>query len=381
MIKSYSFSVEIFSEFKNELERALHHIDFKPIMAFAFVSSEFPLARIMEHFSKENIRLFGTTTAGGMIFSPEKDDIVEKGGIFVLTNMNPEAFHLEEKDQKKMTPSRLGNYVGKTAKKTFPNPAVIFVASGLQTDGHAITEGILDKAGHHIPLYGALAGDDLKFEKTFVFTENHVFENGIVFLVLDNDKIEVNGMTTSGWNGLGSEFKITKSTGNIIYEINQEPALDLYASYLSISEDDLPAIGIEYPLMVQLSDKSFSTRMITGIERKEKSIVLSGSVPENSTVSFSASPGFEILEHTREKIINLHNRHQETDFMLLFSAVARSVAMGPLITTEIKLAPIKWHAPLSGFFSYGETGKNRKASSSFCNQSFTLVLLKEKSAE
>jgi hypothetical protein len=55
--------------------------------------------------------------------------------------------------------------------------------------------------------------------------------------------------------------------------------------------------------------------------------------------------------------------------------------MGPLITTEIKLAPIKWQAPLAGYFGYGETGKNGNETSTFCNQSFTLVLLKEKSAE
>ena len=380
MVKSYTFSVNIFGEFKSELQRVLHHIDFKPVLALAFVSSDFPLPELMNTFRKEHIRLLGTTTAGEMMFSPEKDIVLEKGAVFVLTNIPASVFHLEGKEQLKASALQLGNYVGNTAKKTFKKPGVLFVASGLQMDGHNLTRGILQKGGSTLPLFGGLAGDDLKFEKTIVFTEKQVLENGVVFLVFDTDLIEMQGMMTSGWIGLGSEFQITKAKGNIIYEINDQPALDLYTSYLSISEDDLPTIGIEYPLMVKFSDNSVSTRIITGIESKKRSIILSGSIPENSQISFSASPGFELLEHTREKIIAFHNKHRQADLILLFSAVARNIAMGPLISTEIKLAPIKWQAPLAGFFGYGETGKNGNENSTFCNQSFTLVLLKEKSA-
>lgn len=381
MIRSYSFSVQIFGEFKSQLERSLQHVDFQPTLAFAFVSSDFPLSTIMEHFKSRNIRLMGITTAGAMNFTQKEDQILEKGGLFTLTNLNPDSFHLESLEQKNKTWCDLGKYTGKKIKKLFPNPAAIFFTGGLETDGYALTEGILHTAGENLELYGSMAGDDLKFQHTYIFTETHVLEKGIVFLALDNDKINIHGMTTSGWIGLGNEFIITSCKENVIYEINHLSALDLYTSYLSISEDDLPAIGAEYPLMMKQSDDSFTTRMITGIDRKKRSIILSGSVPLNSNVSFSASPGFEILESTREKIINFHSRHQDADFMLIFSGVARSVALGPLVTTEVKLAPIKWKVPLAGFFGYGETGKNHDSKSRFCNQSLTLILLKDNSSQ
>ncbi|MBN2616454.1 MAG: FIST C-terminal domain-containing protein [Bacteroidales bacterium] len=381
MIRSYSFSVKIFGEFKTQLEQSLQHVDFAPTLAFAFVSSDFPLSDIMDYFKSRNIRLMGTTTAGALNFTPKEDQIIEKGGLFVLTNLNPELFHLESQEQKNKSWCDLGKETGKKIKKLFGNPAAIFFTGGLETDGHALTEGILYTAGQDLELYGSMAGDDLKFQHTYIFTETNILEKGIVYLVLDNDKIDIHGVTTSGWIGLGNEFTITSSKDNVIYEINHLSALDLYTSYLSISEDDLPAIGVEYPLMMKQSDETFATRMITGIDRKKRSIILSGSVPNKSKVSFSASPGFEILESTREKIIDFHSRYQEADFLLIFSGVARNVALGPLVTTEVKLAPIKWKVPLAGFFGYGETGKSNNGKSRFCNQTLTLILLKDNSSQ
>lgn len=381
MIRSYSFSVEIFGEFKGRFEQSLQQVDFKPTLAFAFVSSDLPLSSIMDHFKSNDIRLMGTTTAGALNFTQKEDHILETGGLFVFTDLNPDFFHLESLEQKDKTWCDVGKDTGKKIKKLFPNPAALFFSGGLETDGHALTEGILHTAGKNLELYGSMAGDDLKFQHTYIFTESHVLEKGIVFLALDNDKIDIHGMTTSGWIGLGSEFTITSAKENVIYEINHLSALDLYTSYLSISEDDLPAIGTEYPLMMKQADDSFTTRMITGIDRKKRSIILSGSVPHNSNVSFSASPGFEILEGTREKIIDFYSRHQHADFMLIFSGVARNVALGPLVTTEVKLAPIKWKVPLAGFFGYGETGKSNNGKSCFHNQSLTLILLKDNSSQ
>ncbi|MBN2639786.1 MAG: FIST C-terminal domain-containing protein [Bacteroidales bacterium] len=381
MIRSFSFSVNIFAEFNKKLDQAIQYVDFKPTLAFAFISHDFPVAKIMDAFKSNNIRLMGTSSSGAINFTSKEDLILEKGGLFVLTDIRYEDFHLESLNLKKKTWFQLGKETGKKATELTENPAILFFTGGIHADGHTVTKGILDNSKPGLELFSCMAGDNLKFENTFVFTETDVEEEGIVFLVLNTEKISIQGMMTSGWIGLGSEFTITQSKDNIIYKINDLSALDLYTNYLSISIDDLPAIGTEYPLMMKMEDGSYVTRMITGINRTEKSIILSGSVPEKSTVSFSASPGFEILESTREKIIEFHSKHKEADLMLLFSGVARNIALGPLITTEIKLAPIKWKVPLYGLFGYGETGKNKNEKSRFCNQTLTLILLKDNTVQ
>ncbi len=185
-------------------------------------------------------------------------------------------------------------------------------------------------------------------------------------------------MTSSGWISLGAEFTVGKAEGNQVYEINGIPALDMYMDYLNVKEDDLPAIGIEYPFMVQEADVSYVLRAITGIDKEKRSLIFAGTVPQGATVSFSTSPGFEIMENTREKIIAFHKVHKKADLILLFSCIARHIALGPLISTEIKLASIKWKSPLAGLFTYGEIGSNDNGINTFHNQTFTLALLRKK---
>lgn len=84
------------------------------------------------------------------------------------------------------------------------------------------------------------------------------------------------------------------------------------------------------------------------------------------------------LENTREKLIHFNEKYKAADLIIRYSSVARDMAIGPLISTEIKLAAIKWKVPLAGYFSYGEIGNNDNEICKFYNQSFTLALLTEK---
>jgi hypothetical protein len=154
--------------------------------------------------------------------------------------------------------------------------------------------------------------------------------------------------------------------------------LDFYTNYLNISEDDLPMMGLEYPLMIKDQDETSIFRSIIKIDKEKRALIFGSSIKEGTTFSFSASPGFEILEKTRERVIEFYEKTQHADLILLCSAVARKLAIGPLINTEIKLAAIKWKVPLAGCFEYGEIANDHDNPSKFYNQSFTLALLTEK---
>ena len=186
----------------------------------------------------------------------------------------------------------------------------------------------------------------------------------------------MNGLATSGWIGLGAELKVTRSEGNIVYEIDNQPALEVYKNYLNVSEDDLPSIGLEYPLMLKKEGmKDGPLRAVLNVDKENKTLIFAGSVPQGSIISFSTSPGFEILETTRQKIIDFHEQNPQVDLLILFSCVARHMALGPLISSEIKLASIKWNCPVIGYFTYGEIGNNINNVCDFYNQTFTLAAI------
>ncbi len=378
MISSYTFVAESVSELKTELAKALEAIEYIPTLAFGFVSTRMPLTNLMDVFKHQGILLFGATGGGEVLFDKQQDKIINNGAVFVLTDLNSDAFKLHFFNRKGIDSYAFGKLVGKKVKKSFKNPALIIATSGLSLDGQAMVDGVLEVTGRNIRMYGGMASDDEKFKKTFVFTETYISDEGALALVFDSSKIELNGLSTSGWVSLGSEFVVTRSEGNVVYEINEQPALDMYIDYLSVAEEDLPGIGLEYPFILKKDTGDSVIRAVMQVDTEKRSLIFAGTVPQSSVISFSSSPGFEIMENTRNKIIEFYAVHPEADLMLLFSCMARYVALGPLISTEIKLASIKWKVPLLGFFSFGEFGSNESQQCQLNNQTFTLALIRDK---
>jgi hypothetical protein len=378
MISTYTFSSLTFEAFQAQLKHALNTIDFKPTLAFAFVSFSFPITRMMDIFKEEHIPLFGSSSGGEILFDREKNYVGEKSAVIVLTDISADSYqiHLVSKDM--ATSYVLGKQLGEKISRSYRQPGAIVMATGLSMDGQALVNGICKKVGRHLPLYGGLAGDDSRFLQTFVFTEEAITDQGAIVLVLNQSKIELTGMINSGWISLGAEFTVNRAEGNIVYEINGLPALDMYKDYLNVLETDLPAIGVEYPFLVNVDNGSTVLRAVTGINREDRSLIFAGTVPQGAKVSFSISPGFEIMENTRDKIIAFHRENKRADLLLLFSCIARLIALGPLVSTEIKLAAIKWKRPLAGFFTYGEIGNAENGDPAFHNQTFTLALLRKK---
>lgn len=372
-----SFSSRNFEEFKNKLLKLISDNSFNPTLAFAFVSVKFPLNDIAKEFGKHHIKLFGETSSGELLFNKSESGVHEMSGVFTLVDLNPQYFTRKFFERETANSFDFGKQVGSYIKKQYEKFSVIIGASGLDLDGQRFVEGIKETAGNNIDMFGGLAGDDGKFEETFVFDENSVSNSGANLIVFDSSKINLSGMATSGWVGLGMSLTITKSNGNVVYTINNKPALDVYLEYLNIDIADMPLIGVEYPLLIKRNNNIDVLRAVTGIDKNDRSLLFAGSVPEGSTVMFSSSPGFEVINSTKSKVLDFAEKHPESDMFLLFSCVARHLALGPMVEEEISLVTEKWNVPVSGFFTYGEIGTNPGKSCDFYNQTYTLVSIKE----
>ncbi len=377
MLNTFSFSINLMSEFDFLFKDTLKKIPFQPNMALAFISASLKIPTIMDAFSEAGISLIGCTTAGEILFDKEKDIISEKGAVFILMEISKKNFSIGIIESLS-SDFKTGRAVGELVRNSFPNSSAFIFSSGIHRDGTALTKGINDTLDDKTPVYGAMAGDDLRFKKSFVFTEQKISEDGIAYIAFNSDKIGMKGMSVCGWQGIGAGFNITKTDGNYIYEINNKPALDFIIEYLNISENDLPLSSLEYSFMIK--DETFpkTFRIITGFNKEKKYLITSGGIKEGQKVSFSVSSGFDILSKTREKTMKFYENHRTADLLFLFSSVSRNISLGPLVVTEIKLAPLKWKAPLIGMFSYGELGtKGENEKPVFYNQSFTLVTIKE----
>jgi hypothetical protein len=227
-------------------------------------------------------------------------------------------------------------------------------------------------------MYGGLAGDDAQFKETFVFSENNLESHGAIAMVFNTNQYDIHGIATSGWVSIGADKVITHSEGNVVYTIDGQPALDVYKDYLNVQDADLPEIGVEYPLLIKKPGSQDVLRAVINVDPEKKSLIFAGTVPNGAIVTFSSSPGFEIIESTRNRVDEFYRQNKETDVLILFSCMARHNALGPTISEEIDGAWQNWNKPLIGFFTYGEIGNNLHGACDFYNETFTMVSLKQK---
>jgi hypothetical protein len=351
---------------------------FHPNVAMIFASVDLDLQEIVSFLGSEDVSLFGCSSCGEFVYDAKEQVITDSALVCLLMALDPASFRIKLFDGHDQSSFDLGSTVGQWSAETFPHPALFILASGLDTDGEQLVRGIQHVAGEAITMFGGLAGDDARFNETLVFSSQKMENKGAVAMVLDLDRYSIDGIASSGWVSIGADKLVTRSEGNIVYTIDDQPALDVYKEYLNVRDEDLPEIGIEYPLMIKKRGRQDVLRAVINVDREKRSLIFAGSVPNGSVVSFSSSPGFEVIEYTRQKVEEFYTKNPSADVLILFSCMARHSALGPSISEEIDDAWQKWNIPLIGFFTYGEIGNNYSAACDFYNQTFTLVALKEK---
>ncbi len=351
---------------------------FRPNVAMIFASVDLALQEIISPLAENGVEVFGCSSCGEFVYDAKNQVISEGALVCLLMDLAPGTFGTRLFNREAYNSFELGSAIGKWSASAFDSPGLFVLASGLDTDGEQMVRGIQHAAGEQVSMFGGLAGDDARFTETFVFSNNKLDNNGAVVMVLDLGRYRMDGIASSGWVGIGADKIVTRSEGNVVYTIDGMPALDVYKDYLNVRDEDLPEIGIEYPLMIKKAGKQDVLRAVLNVDRETRSLIFAGSVPNGSVVSFSSSPGFEVIEFTRQKVDEFYRRNPAADVLILFSCMARHSALGPAISEEIDDAWAKWKVPLIGFFTYGEIGNNYSSACDFYNQTFTLVALKEK---
>ncbi len=369
-----------FTEFEQALSLALYK-NFKPNFALVFCSVSQNLNQISKLFHDNGIEFLGATTAGE-IFETEVD---EKSITAMLFKLPPRAYSMVYHDRinTKETLREVGYGIGKKALNKYNNPSVIVLSGGMRANGEELVNGLLDSNVPGNSIFGALAGDDLKMQDTYVFSDEGITSNGVASLILDGDKIIASGVATSGWESIGTEKVITKSKGNVVYGIDNAPAIDVFLKYFDKSkerlvENDLVVNELaQYPLHVMRENNYRVLRAPLLADQERGALVFSGTVEQGARIKFSIPPGFETIESTLQDIINMKDSVPEADALIMFSCKARHQALGPLVEEEIESIKNTWNAPLIGFFSYGEIGSTNSHTCDFHNETISLVVLKE----
>jgi hypothetical protein len=377
-MKAKSIKGKTTEDIKAVLEKNMSD-GFQPTIAIVFLANDNEWDGLVKLLTEKKIPIFGASTGDNFL-----DGEIESGYIIILLlEINPEYFQLIIKGTDEGTIKEISEKIGMTALNKFKKPAFLVVSGGLTVDGDEIIEGLESACGKGTTIFGGLAADSLKMERTYIFTNDKLFEKGLLALILDEEKISLNGMAIGGWKPMGMDRIITKSNGNVVYTIDNEPALDFISRYGGIKDIDTNnalnfLISSNFQLQLKRENKHSVMRTPMQANREDRSIVFAGSIPEGSKVRLCLLPGFEVVEEAINEFTQYKKEQPEADALIMFSCAGRQLSLGPYVTEEIDSIRNIWNAPMAGFFCYGEIGRVVSNHHEFHNMTCSLAMLKEK---
>lgn len=269
--------------------------------------------------------------------------------------------------------------------------AILLFGRGTDINGTALIEGITGHFGAAVPVSGGLAGDDGAFRHTVVIGPSGVTDSDVVALGLYGDALTVQTGSYGGWQPFGPLRQITRAEGNILYTLDDEPALEIYRRYLGDHAEGLPASGLLFPFEMIRSDTTSEglIRTILGIDPEAGSLILAGAVtPGHYLRMMHASTDALVLGAERAATQVLSDpagsaEDPQDGLALLVSCVGRKLVMGDRVDEEIEAVTeaLGGHHTVAGFYSYGEINPQRDAADGTAcrlhNQTMTIALLTE----
>ncbi|HLP13918.1 MAG TPA: FIST N-terminal domain-containing protein [Flavobacteriales bacterium] len=260
--------------------------------------------------------------------------------------------------------------------------SIFVVSDGLLVNGSALVEGMENELPPETIITGGLAGDSNRFNHTLVGLNMAAEEGTIAAVAFYGDNLEVACGNCSGWVPFGTQRQITHSVGNVLYEIDGKPALELYKTYLGELANDLPSSGLLFPLEINSGTQNTVVRTLLSVNEADKSMVFAGDIPKGTYARLMQTNCDKLIQGAgtaAEKC--LQNSSSTPELALLTSCVGRKMVMGPRTEEELKAVQhvLGGRTRLAGFYSYGEISPVKsKTKSGLHNQTMTVTTFSER---
>lgn len=355
---------------------------FQPTLAFVFVANNWDREALRPLFAAEGIQVFGATTYGEFVDGAFRQDSVA----VLLVDMDRDAFRLIHNTLVPGSEVETAASMARQAVEWVDNPVFLVGTSHMQTIAEDVIAGIESVNGPDAHIFGAMAAMTSDTTETAVFTSEADMDRGLVLLVIDGDRIAVNGVATCGWKPVGPVKTVTKSNGMWVHEIDGEPALDLMLKYSGActreeltSEVWIDEFAMSLPPQLIRDEGAAVMRPSLVYDLESSSVMCNGRVPQGSRIRFSLPPEDDVVDAVIDGCRSMkEDRAPEADAIVYFSCAGRRLSMGPLLKREINTVRDMWNAPMAGFFSLGEISRVPGGRNELNNMTSVCVVLKEK---
>ena len=253
---------------------------------------------------------------------------------------------------------------------------LFFFAPGL-TNGSELLKDMHFQ--ENISISGGFAGDD-KFNTTYLQLNEEGGEEIIVFIALYGSSLHIELSSETGLNEFGSQRIVTKSNKNIVYEIDNKPAVELYKRYLGKRIKNFPMSALRFPLSIQNNTKDKTIRTVIKVN-EDNSLLFSANIAEGSMVKLMRTNVPNILDSAFLSAKKIRPFNTKPSLALTISCAIRRNVLKQFAEEEIEIVHdiLGDNTQIIGFYSYGEIAQLNKdhVSSPLKNQTITITTIYE----
>ncbi len=235
---------------------------------------------------------------------------------------------------------------------------VFVVSDGNEVNGSEFVKGINKARPEGVLVTGGLAGDGIYFKKTVVGLNKKPVSGTIAAIGFYGEFLELSHAFKGGWEPFGLERTVTKSEGNILYEIDGKNALNLYKRYLGKYAEELPSSALLFPLSLKANAAQDTVvRTILAVNEKNSNMTFAGDIPLGSKVRFMKVNLDTLIDAAEDAASTCRTfTKNPPKLTLLISCVGRKLVLGNRASEEIDTIKDVFGNETSvvGFYSYGE---------------------------
>lgn len=257
--------------------------------------------------------------------------------------------------------------------------AVFVLSDGLNINGSELIRGLSASLPQSVVITGGLAGDGDRFKRTWVL-RNGCPESGFVTAVgFHGRHIRIGHGSQGGWDVFGPERIVTRAKGNVLYELDNEPALPLYKRYLGELASGLPSTALLFPLAVRPARQSDHpiVRTVLGVNEQDGSMTFAGDITEGHLA--------QLMRANFDRLISASAESAKTAseaspcLAIAVSCVGRRLILGERTEEELNavLESLPAGSQVAGYYSYGEISPSGIGDCGLHNQTMTLTTFSE----
>ncbi len=211
------------------------------------------------------------------------------------------------RDSLKGNDTAAGQEIANAVAAGAPSLTVV-LADGYRSRPDALLEGMA-RGGHASPVVGAGASENGSHGRTYQFYEDQVTSNSVVGFALSGactTAIEL----TQGCQPVGGPMVITKAQENLIFEINDRPAFEVFAELIGkpFQQDLRRALAFVFvglspdPRQTEIEPGQYLVRNIIGLDAQRGILAVAQPVEAGQSLQFTLRDGQRAREDLRQML-------------------------------------------------------------------------------